>query len=86
MRQRAIEVQAHLLRLAESALAAVSRPEASPAQRTVCPRFRPGGQVVPTTVVTARFEAPAEFTLDELRIELIYPAGAAAERFFRRAA
>ena len=62
------------------------RPEASPAQLTVCPRFRLGGQVVPTTVVTARFDAPAEVTLDELRIELIYPADAAAERFFRRAA
>jgi hypothetical protein len=39
---------------------------------------------VPTTVVIARFDAPAEVTLDELRIELIYPADAAAERFFRR--
>ncbi|MGP4096626.1 hypothetical protein [Nonomuraea sp. KM90] len=36
-----------------------------------------------TIGMVARFDAPAEVTLDELRIELTYPQDASAERFFR---
>jgi len=76
---------ADLVRLAETSLASMPRPEASPTQLTVCPSFRLGGQLVRTIVLAARFDAPAEVTLDELRIELIYPADPAAEQFFRQA-
>jgi len=49
----------------------------------VCPWFRIGGTVVRTIAMTARFDHTAEVTLDELRIELMYPLDDDAERFFR---
>jgi len=49
----------------------------------VCPWFRVGDEVVRTIAMVARFDPVAEVTLDELRIELMYPLDAAAERFFR---
>ncbi len=49
-----------------------------------CPSFRVGDEVVRTIAMVARFDPVAEVTLDELRIELMYPLDAAAERFFRR--
>lgn len=51
--------------------------------RVVCPRFRIDGQVVRTMTVAARFESVADITLEELRVELIYPEDDASERFFR---
>jgi hypothetical protein len=33
--------------------------------------------------MVARFDHPAEITLDELRVELMYPMDEVAERFFR---
>jgi hypothetical protein len=33
--------------------------------------------------MAARFDAPTAVILDELRIELLYPQDAAAQRFFR---
>ena len=52
----------------------------------VCPRFVVDGQVVRTVSMVARFGSAREVTLDELRVELVFPADAAAEAFFRRAA
>jgi hypothetical protein len=49
----------------------------------VCPWFRIGSAVVRTIAITARFDHIAEVTLDELRIELMYPLDEEAERFFR---
>jgi hypothetical protein len=49
----------------------------------VCPWFRVGDNVIRTIGMVARFDAAADVTLDELRIELTYPQDAAAERFFR---
>ena len=49
----------------------------------VCPWFRIGGTVVRTIAMTARFDDTAEVTLDELRIELMYPLDDDADRFFR---
>ncbi|HCT79136.1 MAG TPA: hypothetical protein DGT23_21780 [Micromonosporaceae bacterium] len=77
---------AQLIALAEATLASTPRPAAPPAQLTVCPWFRLGDVLIRTIVVAARFDAPAEVTLDELRIELIYPADAEAEQYFRQAA
>jgi hypothetical protein len=39
--------------------------------------------VIRTIGMAARFDAVLEVTLDELRIELLYPADEVAEEFFR---
>ena len=36
--------------------------------------------------MVARFGSAREITLDELRVELVFPADAAAEQFFQSAA
>ena len=36
-----------------------------------------------TITVAARFESVADITLDEVRVELIYPEDEPSERFFR---
>jgi hypothetical protein len=74
-----------LVALAETALAGVPRPEPS-GELLVCPWFRVGERVVRTVAMVARFDHPAETTLDELRVELLYPMDEDAERFFRSAA
>lgn len=50
----------------------------------ICPRLRLGGEVVSTATMVARFGATREVTLDELRVELIFPADEAARAFFER--
>ena len=72
-----------LAALAEAAREGVSRPPQTGGGFMVCPWFRIGGTVVRAIVMTARFDHPAEVTLDELRIELMYPLDDDAERFFR---
>lgn len=49
----------------------------------LCPRFRIDGQLVRTLTVVAQFESAADITLDELRVELVYPQDDASERFFQ---
>lgn len=49
---------------------------------TVAPRLRFGDQVISTISTIASFTAARDVTLEELRVELIYPADDAAERFF----
>jgi len=51
--------------------------------RVVLPRFRIGGTVVRTITVAARFESVTDVALDEVRIELVYPADADSGQFFR---
>jgi transcriptional regulator with XRE-family HTH domain len=72
-----------LVALAETALAGVARPATPESGLVVCPWFRVGNEVVRTIAMVARFDPVAEITLDELRIELMYPLDEAAERFFR---
>jgi transcriptional regulator with XRE-family HTH domain len=71
-----------LVATAEAALAGVPRPDET-GQLLICPWFRVGDQIVRTIAMVARFDHPAEATLDELRVELMYPMDATAERFFR---
>jgi hypothetical protein len=61
----------------------VPRPSSSDPGLLVCPRFRIGDQIIRTIAMVARFDHPAEITLDELRVELMYPMDEAAERFLR---
>jgi hypothetical protein len=39
----------------------------------LCPRFRFGDQVVRTVTIVAAFKHTVDVTLDEVRVELIYP-------------
>jgi len=66
--------------------ATARRPHRDPSARVLCPQFRIDGQVVRTLSVIASFDAVMDVTLDELRVELIYPEDQAAERFFRERA
>lgn len=50
------------------------------------PQLRLGPQRVDTISVIARFGSPAKATAEELRVELLYPADQAAERFFHELA
>jgi MmyB-like transcription regulator ligand binding domain len=72
-----------LIAMAEAALDGISRPPTAGAGLMVCPWFRVGGKVVRTIAMVARFDHIAEVTLDELRVELMYPLDDDAERFFR---
>jgi hypothetical protein len=72
-----------LICAAEAALDGVSRPSPAEGGLMMCPWFRIGGTVVRTIAMTARFDHIAEVTLDELRIELMYPLDDDADRFFR---
>jgi transcriptional regulator with XRE-family HTH domain len=50
----------------------------------ICPKLRLDGEIIGTITMVARFGATREVTLDELRVELIYPADEAADAYFRR--
>jgi transcriptional regulator with XRE-family HTH domain len=52
------------------------------ASRVICPRFRIGEHLIDTITVAARFESAADITLDEVRVELMYPQDDVSERFF----
>ena len=52
----------------------------------ICPRLRLGGDIVGTLTMVARFGATRAVTLDELRVELIFPADEFSDAWFRRAA
>jgi transcriptional regulator with XRE-family HTH domain len=51
--------------------------------RVICPRFRMDGVLVRTITVAARFESVADVTLDEVRVELVYPEDETSAQFFR---
>ncbi len=52
----------------------------------VCAHLRIGDQVIKTVAMVARFGTACEVTLDELRVELVFPRDEEAEAFFRRSA
>jgi MmyB-like transcription regulator ligand binding domain len=72
-----------LVTLAETAVAGLPRPAAPGPELVECPWLRIGEQVVRTIGMAARFDPVAEVTLDELRVEPIYPFDDYAERSFR---
>lgn len=78
-----------LRELHEYAIAALppgARSRSPQPSRVMCPRFRLDGTVVRTITVAARFESTVDITLDELRVELIYPEDADSDRFFHEQA
>lgn len=76
------EVLAALVDLATDAVGYLPRPSAETSGPVLCPHFRVGTDLVRTVSVVAQFGSPMDVTLDELRIELIYPADESARRFF----
>jgi transcriptional regulator with XRE-family HTH domain len=72
-----------LVALAEGAVTNLPRPQGAEHGLVACPWFRVGDTVIRTIAIAARFDTATDVTLDELRIELIYPQDATAERFFR---
>jgi hypothetical protein len=62
-----------LVALAETAVAGPPRPAAPGPELVVCPWFRVDDSVIKTIGRVARFDAAADVTLDELRIEPTYP-------------
>jgi transcriptional regulator with XRE-family HTH domain len=76
-----------LLERAELHMRDVPRPAAEPSgDFVVCPNLRVGDRVIRTISMMARFGTAREITLDELRVEMIYPADDVAEAFFRASA
>ncbi len=56
------------------------------AELVICPHFRIGDQVIKTVSMVARFGTAREVTLDELRVELVFPRDEEADTFFRQSA
>jgi hypothetical protein len=48
-----------------------------------CPVFDLGGQVVRTISAVMRFDTAVEITTSQLRVELMFPAGDAAQAYFQ---
>lgn len=74
------DVLAGLADLAVDATRHLDLSPVTPAGRVLCPHFRVGGEVVRTISVVAHFGGAADVTLDELRVELIFPADDTARR------
>ena len=53
------------------------------AELVICPHLRIGDQVIKTVSMVARFGTAREVTLDELRVEFMFPGDEEAEAFFR---
>lgn len=66
----------------ERCLEGVPRPALHDDQRVLCPRIRFGDRVVKTFSTVARFGAARDVTLQELRVELVFPADAESAAFF----
>ena len=75
-----------LLERAEDYLRDVPTPADDPANSdlVICPQLRIGDQLIKTLTMVARFGNAREVTLDELRVELVFPADDVAEAFFRQ--
>ena len=48
-----------------------------------CPHFRIGDQVIKTVSMVSRFGTAREVTLDEFRVELVFPRDEEGETVFR---
>lgn len=60
-------------------------PESAMSDLLACPWFEIDGRIIRTLVLAARFDSALDVTVDELRIELIYPLDDEADAFFRSA-
>ena len=60
--------------------------DVSDTELVICPHLRIGDQLIKTVSMVARFGTAREVTLDELRVELVFPRDEEAEAFFKRSA
>lgn len=74
---------AAMLDTAREAVVGLPPAELSGNERVLCPSFRVGDQIIHTLTVVAHFGSARDITLDELRLELMFPRDQVAERFFR---
>ncbi len=58
--------------------------EETGADLVICPHLRIGNQVIKTVSMVARLGTAREVTLDELRVELVFPRDEEAEAFFKQ--
>lgn len=72
-----------LLAEAESYMAGIEPVDVETRSPAVYARFRLGDRRVRTVSTIASFNAARDVTLDELHVELVFPADEAAEAFFR---
>jgi hypothetical protein len=79
------ELQA-LVAVAEAAVVDLPRRGTPLDDLVMCPHFRFGDRVIRTIAMVARFDTAVDVTLDDVRIELMYPRDAASERIFRELA
>lgn len=77
------EVLAELAELATEACQGITERPGTDGARVLCPHFRVGDALVRTITVVAQFGGARDVTLEELGIELIYPADDEADVFFR---
>lgn len=77
-----------LIARVERHLRAVPPPEPSalPDLPVICPRLRVPGGRLRTISTVLRFDTAVDLTVSELRVELMFPADAESERYFRRLA
>ncbi len=74
----------NLVAFAERQLAETEPPSVDPdTDLMVCPTMRLGGRRVSVIGVIASFGSAREVTLDELRVECMYPRDSESEEFFR---
>lgn len=77
------EVLAELAELATEACRGIPERPGTDGALVLCPQFRVGDALVRTITVVAQFGGARDVTLEELRIELVYPADEEADVFFR---
>ncbi len=72
-----------LLKRAQAYLQDIPEPQISGAHElALCPRLRIGDAVINTVTMVAQFSEPNAVILDELRLELVFPADDEAATFF----
>jgi MmyB-like transcription regulator ligand binding domain len=74
---------AALVQEARQALDGLPASAHAPADFVLCPWYRIGDRIIKIAGVAAHFDATAEITLSELRIELSYPLDQVSDDFFR---
>ncbi len=75
-------LKAALLQAEEAGLGDRRAAHAPPAALVACPWFVVEGQTIKTLILAARFDHPLDVTIEELRIELVYPIDDASRLFF----
>jgi transcriptional regulator with XRE-family HTH domain len=74
-----------LLTKAERLIGPLPRQTGTDSLPVACARLKVGDDILEIFTMVVRFDAASDVTLSELRVELMYPANEAADRYFRDA-